>query len=303
MARSIILASMKKIIIVLFLFAFACADFWADSTSRFYRNGELLDTMFVNSPEGLKIRDGEGLKSVRIAGVDHRMPLKIIRLGKTETIDGISAPWVKVLIPRYSWASAGTRFGWVFGGYLQENRPALSTTGWTASDLANYLGKYRWREYDADSEPGYIFSFDNEQGSFWRGKAGSGIGEGGTWKAISRNEVSFHTTFVMEDEEDERWNLKFTFYPDGSFSHGEYRLYIDFAYILEEGLQDTPEYYELSMNGCNFLEWVATTEWIRDKDELIREAIEAGISAEKTKADEDELYHQYWKDRENPSWK
>ena len=43
------------------------------------------------------------------------------------------------------------------------------------------------------------------------GGEGSGIGEGGNWKTLSKNKVYFHTSYVMEYEEDSSWELVFKF--------------------------------------------------------------------------------------------
>ena len=88
--------------------------------SLFYENGKVLDTMYVNSEDGLKVRDLPSLKSNRICGLAHRLPVKVIALGKEETIDGITAPWIEILVPRYEWKSDDPEYGWVFGGYLSK---------------------------------------------------------------------------------------------------------------------------------------------------------------------------------------
>lgn len=79
--------------------------------------------MYVDSEEGLRVRDNPSLKSNRLCGLPHRLPVKVVAIGKEETIDGITAPWVEILIPRYEWKSEEAEYGWVFGGYLSKEIP------------------------------------------------------------------------------------------------------------------------------------------------------------------------------------
>ena len=44
--------------------------------------------------------------------------VKVVAIGKEDTIDGITAPWVEILIPRYEWKGEKAEYGWVFGGYV-----------------------------------------------------------------------------------------------------------------------------------------------------------------------------------------
>src|SRR5574344_348345 len=108
---------MKKVLLVIALLNFGALSLFADK-SRFYENGRVIDTMYVDSEEGLRVRDEPSLKSRRICGLLHRFPIKIVAIGKEETIDGITAPWIEILIPRYEWKTEEPEYGWVFGGYL-----------------------------------------------------------------------------------------------------------------------------------------------------------------------------------------
>ncbi|GBU29502.1 hypothetical protein R84B8_03074 [Treponema sp. R8-4-B8] len=56
-------------------------------------------------------------KDNRIAGVSQGNRVELLEVGKTETIDGITAPWFKVK------TVDGTE-GWLFSGYLTETAPA-----------------------------------------------------------------------------------------------------------------------------------------------------------------------------------
>ncbi|WP_191017120.1 hypothetical protein, partial [Treponema zioleckii] len=91
---------MKKLICILFSFTILAASSFADK-SLFYENEKVIDTMYVDSEEGLRVRDYPSLKSNRLCSLQHRFPVKVVAIGKEETIDGITAPWVEILIPRY----------------------------------------------------------------------------------------------------------------------------------------------------------------------------------------------------------
>ena len=93
---------MKKSVWILFSLTVLIASIYADK-SRFYENGKVIDTMYVNSADGLKVRDYPSLKSNRLCGLQHRLPVKVVAIGKEETIDGITAPWVEILIPKEEW--------------------------------------------------------------------------------------------------------------------------------------------------------------------------------------------------------
>ena len=51
---------MKKLILIFTLIFVAGISAFADK-SRFYENGNVLDTMYVDSPEGLRVRDAPSL--------------------------------------------------------------------------------------------------------------------------------------------------------------------------------------------------------------------------------------------------
>lgn len=128
---------MKKIICILFSFTVLIASLFADKSS-FYENGKVIDTMYVNSEEGLKVRDYPSLKSNRLCGLPYRLPVKVVAIGKEETIDGIKAPWVEILIPRYEWKGDNPEYGWVFGGYLSNKIP-LFIQPQNSNQLKSYL--------------------------------------------------------------------------------------------------------------------------------------------------------------------
>ncbi len=79
-------------------------------------------TMTVN--ENLKLRSGEATSTQVLTVMSAGTKVKILELGKTETIDGISSNWVKVEVQKGAKdrdgkpIKAGT-VGWCYGGYLE----------------------------------------------------------------------------------------------------------------------------------------------------------------------------------------
>ena len=112
---------MKKLICILFIFTILLSSIFADK-SRFYENGKVIDTMYVNSVEGLRIRKQPDLFGEKICVIPHMIQIKVVAIGKEVTLDGITAPWVEILIPRYEWKDDKPEYGWVFGGYLSNSR-------------------------------------------------------------------------------------------------------------------------------------------------------------------------------------
>lgn len=78
--------------------------------------------MFVK--ENLKLRSGEATSTQVLAVMQAGTNVKILELGKVETIDGINSNWVKVEVQAGAKdrdgkpIKAGT-IGWCYGGYLK----------------------------------------------------------------------------------------------------------------------------------------------------------------------------------------
>ena len=62
------LKKLKKNILLAFILLFAITSTFADK-ARFYQNGKVIDTMYVDSVEGLRVRDKPALKSNRLCGL------------------------------------------------------------------------------------------------------------------------------------------------------------------------------------------------------------------------------------------
>ncbi len=191
---------MKKVILFFMMIFTLCTTLAFADKSRFYQNGKVIDTMYVDSAEGLRVRDKPSLKSNRICGLTHRAPVKIIAVGREDTIDGITAPWVEILIPRYEWKGEEPEFGWVFGGYLEEKCPDFVEPK-NAGELADYLsGFMSWAFYDKHGEAiGFMHFY--KDGTFYEfhpspvdpgydSSFGGGENLYGTWKALSAKSFS-----------------------------------------------------------------------------------------------------------------
>jgi hypothetical protein len=80
---------------------------------------EIKTSMYVNAPEGLRVRNSPGLDGDRIALLDNLTEVLVMEEDENNVnIDGISGKWTFI--------EAGNIRGWVFGGYLStglnENR-------------------------------------------------------------------------------------------------------------------------------------------------------------------------------------
>lgn len=133
---------MKKLFSLFIIFTVSISSIFAD-ISRFYKNGKVLDTMYINSEEGLRVRDYPSLKSNRLCSLSYRFPVKVIAIGKEETIDNITAPWVEILIPAYEWKSNEPEYGWVFGGYLIDSLPEFKIPE-TKEEFTKYMEESFW---------------------------------------------------------------------------------------------------------------------------------------------------------------
>ena len=74
--------------------------------------------------ENLKLRSGEATSTQVLAVMSAGTRVKVLELGKTETIDGISSNWVKVEVLPGAKDKDGKPIrtgttGWCYGGYLE----------------------------------------------------------------------------------------------------------------------------------------------------------------------------------------
>ena len=135
---------MKKLFLILAVAVVLSSVAFADK-SRFYEGGKVIDTMYVDSEDGLRARDFPSLKSARLCSLPHRLPVKVVAVGREETIDGFPAPWVEILLPRYEWKGDEAEFGWVFGGYLSKEQPEFDSSNWDSAAVKRYLMSKEWQ--------------------------------------------------------------------------------------------------------------------------------------------------------------
>ena len=74
--------------------------------------------------ENLKLRSGEATSTQVLTVMSAGAKVKILELGKSETIDGINSNWVKVDVQFNPRGHTGeplrpSMTGWCFGGYLK----------------------------------------------------------------------------------------------------------------------------------------------------------------------------------------
>ena len=87
---------MKKNLLILIIFFITSILFALNSE---YFNNTKIDILYVDSIEGLRIRDTPGLIGNRIGVLYDRMIVKIVEIGDETVIDGIKSKWVKILLP------------------------------------------------------------------------------------------------------------------------------------------------------------------------------------------------------------
>lgn len=162
----------------------------------------MVSWLYVNSKEGLRVRESDSLSGEKITKVPYGMKVKPVAVGKKATIDDIDDYWVEILIPRYLWKGTEPEYGWVFGGYLTIFKPEFTTDNWTKNDLAEYLTSYiSWSFYDKYAEwTGFMHFY--KDGTFEefhpaRGDPGfkdeswsDGYTWHGTWKALDGHTFS-----------------------------------------------------------------------------------------------------------------
>ena len=288
---------MKKKIFLLLLLCNALTLAFADK-SRFYKNGKVIDTMYVDSEDGLKVRDYPSLKSKRICGLPHRLPVKVVAVGKEETIDGISAPWIEILVPSYEWKSGEPEYGWVFGGYVSSIQPKFKIPS-NKAELLKYLTSFPY--WNCGDCPAFNLHF-SANGKFWCGAFEKGEPTVGTFKASDKDTVIINSAFMgIEVEVNytvEELNIcplteysfkfegPFFSYHTGSTFYGNYNH--DYPYI--ENLHKEKCIYNNFKNSVYHFEYPYQKEYF--EAELLNKFIKAGVSAAGTEYEKN--YHDYW---------
>ena len=173
---------MKKISAFILSAFFLCSAAPA-LTSGYFKKHKNIDVLYVDSPEGLRIRSTPDLGGKKTGVLFDRMSVRVKSVGPEVTIDGIKSNWIKILLPIETLKNNEESYGYVFGGYLTDSLKPFSTAGWTDADLNRYLSRFSWvsgsrtfREFDSD-------------GKYFTGLLESGAGGSGTWAASMKNKT------------------------------------------------------------------------------------------------------------------
>ena len=294
---------MKKLFLI-FAAAVVLSSLAFADKSRFYEGGKVIDTMYVDSEDGLRARDFPSLKSARLCALPHRLPVKVVAVGREETIDGITAPWVEILLPRYEWKGSEAEFGWVFGGYLSGEQKKFSTKNWKNKDYENYLLNFcSWqKEHDDYLFEIYVGFFDATNFS----RTEYIDDEDGVWSVSEHSGDSF--TLKLEYTKNEYY-----FDPDAPEAHRkvvyktvEHKIkIIDEAHYFDEtlnknfyGLIDWASemkvsFYLKDSNDSSFYDYVERIADTADAWHANQSvAIKCGVSAKGTEYERQ--YHDYW---------
>ena len=87
--------------------------------NNLFPNNENIVIHYVTA--NLRLRDSDDLSSDAITTLPQYTTVKILETGRTETIDGITAPWIRVV--------SQTGFtGWCFSGYVSQREPNTAET-------------------------------------------------------------------------------------------------------------------------------------------------------------------------------
>ncbi len=187
---------MKKILFILLIFLSSNILFSLDN--NYFKTNIKIDHLFVNSLDGLRIRDEPSLSGNRIGVLYDRMSIKVVSIGNETEIDGIKSNWIKILLPLETIKNQTNIYGWVFGGYLTNELKSFSTIGWSDSDLQRYLCRFSW----VNGQRTYR-RFDLA-GTYSMGLLESGFGGDGKYSlSMKENTITVEASYGDEESESE----------------------------------------------------------------------------------------------------
>lgn len=172
---------MKKKLV--FMLLFLSSSYIFSLGTDYFRNNKNINYLYVNSSEGLRIRDTQKLSGNKIGVLYDRMKVKVISIGDEETIDGIKSNWIRILLPIETIKSNVNEYGWIFGGYLTEQLEPFSIENWSDNDLKRYLCRFSWV---TGTRSFYQFSLD---GVYRMGLLESGAGGSGKYSVSIKNKT------------------------------------------------------------------------------------------------------------------
>lgn len=181
---------MQRKLMLIFAALFLTCSLSAEQ-NKYYKKDRLVNTLYVNSIEGLKVRDTPSLNGKRICGLVNALPVKIVAVGSSAEIDGIKDNWVKILIPAYEWKTETPEYGWIFGGYLSELKPAYNLN--SLADIKNFLSSKIWI-----LEKGSFTKKFQHNEEFLAEKLAAGGGTSGVYKVLSKNSIKITSRFYDE---------------------------------------------------------------------------------------------------------
>ncbi|MDR0289754.1 MAG: SH3 domain-containing protein, partial [Treponema sp.] len=143
---------------------------------------DLNKIMYVNSPEGLRVRNLPSINGDRIGLLDYLTEVKIKKEDNDiVSIEGIEGKWVNIITPIE---------GWIFNGFLENEEQYKNRFNKTIQE--KIIGSWRVLKDESEiNEPSYSYPSEyltfpmltfRRNGIFSFGIAGKGGGLGGEWK-------------------------------------------------------------------------------------------------------------------------
>lgn len=139
---------MKKLIAALILLCASCA--------LAFSQGEY-EVMYVTASDGLRVRSEPSLGAKKIDTLAFGEYVLVAKKGEVVTIDGITAPWVKIVVGDESEESYRDKNGWVFGGYLSKNEQNLGNAEEFIKSYLKRSKKYFFHSPYFPSERGTVY--------------------------------------------------------------------------------------------------------------------------------------------------
>ena len=291
---------MRKIL-TLFLSALLLSGTASALSSEYFEKHKNIDHLYVNSPEGLRIRSTPDLSGKKAGVLFDRMSVKVISVGPQVTIDGIKSNWIKILLPVETLKKDQKVYGYVFGGYLTDSLKPFSTAGWTDADLSRYLSRFPWvsgtrtfREFNAD-------------GKYFTGLLESGAGGSGSYTASIKNKT-IKVIVAYGDEEGMGPSVKEVYSIKEIKEDSVVLIYEDEEILLKPAFTNSVYYWSLTSEKTSIYDFIESSynalffpfasDMIKsiigdeEKTEFINNLIKTGIKLDIEGYDE--KYRQYW---------